>query len=723
MPALSAVDQEKARRQYVGNVYALGSSLYVTDFFGDQERLFVDARPFDIVDLYHHGGGKVPIGAPSGEIIPAGTPVKVVAVQYPVDPVKATFEEPRSELAPTAHTWLVLERADPGARRTPLVMVLPRELSGIDGLNAEVVERLKSDQWVTQWLTERAPLMLSGIMRKEPAAGMTWAELQATLGLPKNAKEKARSDLLEFVADYGDLQVTLQGTKITAVSGRKAEALAAAQGAQAKAALAQKEAEQKTQEEESKRARAEMESRVAASVAAPAALERRPSHEADLKARLAAARKAKNKAEVERLTRIQQAEAERAKAERSSERLRERANAEPRDVGASVTAVDPQLAAALGVDLGAAFVTAATPGSEAAAAGLAANDIVTSVNDIAVKGPKHFGALVASAEPHQRLELAVLRRGAKTKVVMGTEPGPTLTAPEDPPVVDKAVAAAPTAAAPAPEQSSSAPAARASTKVASATTPPTRDTPAPATATPSPSASAALPWWRDQFHFGIGLHYVFATTAMDDARRWSKQWFDAAKTDRGANATLFGFAHGAELMFVVSTPWIVRAQVGAAGLYDLGSVALAMSTDPQTGQPLPFVATGTVTGHAWAATVPVLVGGRLPFLDRKLAATVDLGTDIVVASGLSYEGGGAFDDWPAAKVPGVPFGFVARAGATYHIIPQLAVVVEGSMRRFHSPQMVYRKHPEVSVVDFDGKPVSLDFSGFGGRVGLAGYFF
>ncbi|MFC1611956.1 hypothetical protein ACFL6C_13425, partial [Myxococcota bacterium] len=33
-------DREKAARTYVGRDYVLASSLYITDFFGDREKLF-----------------------------------------------------------------------------------------------------------------------------------------------------------------------------------------------------------------------------------------------------------------------------------------------------------------------------------------------------------------------------------------------------------------------------------------------------------------------------------------------------------------------------------------------------------------------------------------------------------------------------------------------------------------------------------------------------------
>ena len=691
---LGQTDQEKLRREYVGNEYALASSVYVADFFGETDRYFIDARPFEILDLYHHDGSKLAAGATIGEIIPAGTGVRVVAIQYPVDPLKAKFEEARSELQPTAHTWMVVERTDPKALRIPLVMILPRDIPNVDAFNREVQDRLKSDQWVTQWLAVRPGLTLAGIMRKEPAVGMGWADLVATLGVPRNAADKEGSELLEFIADYGDLQVTVQGNTVTAIRSKKQDAAAAQQQAIAKAETAQAEATEKARAAEAQRAHADMEKRVATSAAPIASSGSGQSREAELQARLALARQAKDDAEVERVQRLQQAEAERRKVEAGSSRLDAALLAEPRKIGVSVEDVDPQLAGALGLAPGAgAFVTSTKPGGEAAAAGLQTNDIVVRINKVDVKGPKHFVALVASAEPKQILELEVLRRGAHTTLAMGSEFGPPLVVAAQ----SKAPATTrtPTTTATAPVNSSPAaePAATAE--------------PAPPLGEPAP-ASASLPWWQDEWHFGIQLHYTFGTTAMDSARRLSKDLLDPYKANPRDNATLFGFAHGAELTCVLSTPWIARVQIGAAGFDDWGSVSTIG---------------GSVTGHAWAATVPILVGARLPFMERRLAATLDAGINVVAAAGLAYAGSGSMSDGPGIRAPGVPVGWLVRGGIAWHIIPRFAVTAELAATGLKTGTLVLRKDSSVKIVDSSGKPVALDFSGFGGRLGLAGYFF
>ncbi len=629
---LESADQDKLSRQLVGQAYTLASSVYVTDFFGERDKFFIEARPFDIVELYHHDGTRVPTGMPLPDVIPAGTPVKITAVQYPVNPLLAQVDTPVSGLLPTAHPWLVLERTDGGAK-VPLVMVLPREIDDALAFNAEVALRLKSEQWVTQWLTARPPLVLAGIARKEPQVDMTYADLVATLGTPKNTAQKTDDALTEFVADYGDWQITIVSNTVKAIVSRKADAASSQARAQAQAEIARQKAQAAVQADEQAEA-----------------------HEAML--------------------------------------LRVEAAKSSRDLSITVTDVDPQVGMALGLKNGGAFVTAVEPTGEGKKAGLDINDIIIAVNGLPVIGQSTFQALMRSAKPRQRLEIDVVHRGTTITLVTGTEEGPALSLRNAPEV-------------------------RAPIALDGTTQAPTAPTPVVKADTTSPveparlNQSEELPWWRDDHHVGVSLKYVFGKTHMRDAKQLSKDLFTIYKANQADDATLFGFAHGAELMVVYNSPWVARAQIGVEGLLDKGSLTLRFADATNT---------ANVDGYAWAVAIPVLVGARVPFLDRKLAATLDVGPEILVDAGLSYDS--AELDSPDLMPEKPNVGVLVRAGLAYHFDPRFAVTLEGSWRQFETFPLVSRDDPKATVLAPNGKPLeaTLDFSGVGGTLGLVGYF-
>ncbi len=340
---LDGSTRDKMTRQYVGKDYVLAASLYVSDFFGDSSRLFADARPFDIIKLYRYTGEDVPVGNAKEEIVPAGTAVRVQKLLFPLDSLQASLD-PRSDkpLWPTAHTWVVVERTGEGADATPLVLVLPRTIANEQVFEAEMQKRLASQQWVQSWLAQNSPAHVADIYQKKVEPGMSRAAVFAALGEPRNLAANDASKALDFVADYGDLQVTIQGKVVTRVVSKKAEAEAARKEAEEKAAKARAEAEakrlaereerekmeaaKKQKEAEAEKARLAAEAqaaadRQAAEVRRQAELKRAEAdakekeRQAELAARLEAARLAKEEAERERQRRIEEAKAAKRVAE------------------------------------------------------------------------------------------------------------------------------------------------------------------------------------------------------------------------------------------------------------------------------------------------------------------------------------------------------------------------------------------------------------------------
>ncbi len=355
--ALDGTTKDKLERRYVGRDLVLASSVYVSDFFGDDKLLFADARPFEIITMWRHDGAQAEVGAARAEIIPAGTPVRVTRVDYPVDPLTAVIDERSGmKLAPTAHTWLVVERTEQ-AGAAPLVLVLPKDIADENAFEAEVQKRLASPQWMAAWLGQSDPMHLARVFEKKVEPGMSSAALFAALGEPKNAAEQRDAGTLEFVADYGDLQITVQGNLVQKVVSLKAEAAVAQKRAAEEAEKARLLAEEKRKQDEIARAEQEAKDKVRAEEEAKqkaeadkkaaaeqkvrdealakqkaedekkrAAEEKKQKEAAELQVRLEAAKRAKEEAQAERQRKEEQkklaADVARAEAEAKAEQKR-----------------------------------------------------------------------------------------------------------------------------------------------------------------------------------------------------------------------------------------------------------------------------------------------------------------------------------------------------------------------------------------------------------------
>jgi C-terminal processing protease CtpA/Prc len=332
---LKPAEREKVVRQYVGRDFVLASSVWVADFFGQKTELFADARPFDILELYRQNGERLPVSVINGDIVPAGTAVKVREILFPPDgladagDVRMTNQE-----APTAHTWVIALRSD---NSTPLVFVLPREMKGTDVFASEMEKRFATQAWMTSWLNNTDPGQLAKVFQKQVEPGMSRAAMLAALGEPRNADEEREAGGLDFVADYGDLRITLQGSMVAKVLSLKAEAEEARRVAEEKATAARLEAEAAAKvaaeakaiadaERKQQQEKAAIEREAEAKRATADAENKRK--EAELQARLDTAKRAKEDAELEKTRRVEGAKAAKAAAKAEAEATEARKKAE-----------------------------------------------------------------------------------------------------------------------------------------------------------------------------------------------------------------------------------------------------------------------------------------------------------------------------------------------------------------------------------------------------------
>jgi hypothetical protein len=202
--------------------------------------------------------------------------------------------------------------------------------------------------------------------------------------------------------------------------------------------------------------------------------------------------------------------------------------------------------------------------------------------------------------------------------------------------------------------------------------------------------------WTKTSHLGFQLHYSPTFTQMSSANNFSKLANSSATLSRG-----FDVAHGLDLSLAYITPWGIRAHTGASGLYDLCSLDFN---------------TIAITGHAWAVTVPILVGYQYRIQESQFMATADLGIEIMAAGGLSYTSD--YGDSSGLKIPSVALGGLFRIGVLWQPLRHLAVTLEGTYRILKSGELELHGYKVNNPA-----PVILDYSGFGVRVGILAVFF
>ncbi len=246
--ALSDSERDDLVARYVGKDLVLASSMFVGDFYGDTQRLLADPRPADIIELYERNGDRLASPTFSDHVIFAGTPVRVTRIVFPQTLTGSIFrgyDEPQ----PTAHTWIELQQIG-GTGNRPLVIVLPREIQDAREFRAIVAERIASKQRVTHWLDQRNFDIMRNIRHKRLAKGMSFAEMVAALGRPRDSRHISRDGRFALIADYGNIQAVLGGDVIEEVVDLQAEEMKRAKNERTLAAAA---AERQAEEDARKR--------------------------------------------------------------------------------------------------------------------------------------------------------------------------------------------------------------------------------------------------------------------------------------------------------------------------------------------------------------------------------------------------------------------------------------------------------------------------------------
>jgi hypothetical protein len=175
-------ERERTRTLLDGQQRYTRVALSVHPLFGDaSKKLLLDGPPAD-ADLLRGGNDEL-IAPPAAErILPPGTPVRIVEVEFPTPLVIAR----RVVMSPRYHPWAILQVA--GDAR-PNVLVLSQTAASADEVVAEVDRDLTTDD-PSPALRALPAEQRDAVLKKELAEGMPLQAVEMAWGLP----EKRRID-------------------------------------------------------------------------------------------------------------------------------------------------------------------------------------------------------------------------------------------------------------------------------------------------------------------------------------------------------------------------------------------------------------------------------------------------------------------------------------------------------------------------------------------------
>ncbi|MEE2962193.1 MAG: hypothetical protein VYA34_15785 [Myxococcota bacterium] len=217
--------QNQLEEQFVGKAFVLGTTHIGIRFESAPGKLFLDARSSEIADFRNTTGVAVTPKALPPQVIPAGSPITVKKIVYPQQPwYQFMLPASTEDQSPSGHIWLHVELGDRTAvlkQPTDLYLLLPSANKALQTITRAARESLKPSRWVLTWLNHRSPELQQAISSRQVLQGMSRAEMLVSVGPPKNRREATN---VTWTADYGDLQVELQGNLVTKIFSRVEEA-------------------------------------------------------------------------------------------------------------------------------------------------------------------------------------------------------------------------------------------------------------------------------------------------------------------------------------------------------------------------------------------------------------------------------------------------------------------------------------------------------------------
>jgi len=179
---VSSRDRMQVQLSVVGEPRQLAMSLYVAPFFRDGSRRLLSAEPPEETELLVTPRNEPIDPGPVQEILPAGTPVRVTAVEFPT--AWNSFWRPL--MTPRDRVWLELAVAGRPLPPVFVVMLPPDPASGDDVTKA--MERVLTAKDVSHEVGAMSEADKRAVATKKLEAGLTLRAIELALGPPNLRK-------------------------------------------------------------------------------------------------------------------------------------------------------------------------------------------------------------------------------------------------------------------------------------------------------------------------------------------------------------------------------------------------------------------------------------------------------------------------------------------------------------------------------------------------------
>jgi hypothetical protein len=210
---LPDAERERVTRELDGQQRYLRVATYASPLWGDTGKIFLTDQPGAELDLVESAGGK-PVPPPAPErIVPPGTPVKILQVEFPTSWLIAQ----RVVMSPRWHPWVYLEA---GGDRRPYVLVLSQTAATFEDIRAEMERILTADD-PAPFLASLPQEQRDAILRKQAIEGMGPRALEMAWGLPERKRIDRPAGTEEWTWPGGKRKAFLRDDRVERIGIEK----------------------------------------------------------------------------------------------------------------------------------------------------------------------------------------------------------------------------------------------------------------------------------------------------------------------------------------------------------------------------------------------------------------------------------------------------------------------------------------------------------------------
>ncbi|WP_095983208.1 hypothetical protein [Melittangium boletus] len=182
---LSAEDRSSLQRDVTSGPAAvryLKASSYITPFFGDASKRLLTPYPPDEVRLLNDTKGQPINPGPIQSLVPAGTQVQVIQVEFPT----AWAIAERVLYSPRTQPWVYL-RVEGAPSGAPVILVLPPQLDTKQDVLAELDRHLLPKDPAPR-MAKFASRFQEALKQKRVLEGMPEAAVELSWGAPESIR-------------------------------------------------------------------------------------------------------------------------------------------------------------------------------------------------------------------------------------------------------------------------------------------------------------------------------------------------------------------------------------------------------------------------------------------------------------------------------------------------------------------------------------------------------